>query len=99
MPWYCLYCICCITRTYLNRRSLLFYRDRGMSTLHELLDLVTRRAAVVRTAPPISHFIQLEIDRLKALAFYADLARRSGVGYAWIAAHLCAREAFPWPDV
>ena len=70
-----------------------------MSTLNELLELVTRRATVVRTAPPISHFIQIEIDRQKALAFYAELARRSGVGYAWIVAHVCAGKAFLWPDV
>ncbi|MDP6627405.1 MAG: hypothetical protein QGG50_05850 [Methanopyri archaeon] len=70
-----------------------------MSTLHDLLELVTRRATVVRTAAPISDFIQLEIDRQKAIAFYAELARRSGVGYAWIVAHVCAGEAFLWPDL
>ncbi|MDP7079785.1 MAG: hypothetical protein QF415_07845 [Candidatus Undinarchaeales archaeon] len=70
-----------------------------MSTLHELLELVTRRATIVRMAKPISDFIQLEIDRQKAIAFYAVLARRCGVGYAWIAAHVSAGEAFTGPDV
>ncbi len=69
-----------------------------MSTLHDLLELVTRRATIVRTAPPISHFIQVEIDRQKAIAFYAGLARRIGVGYAWIATHVCSGDAFHWPD-